>query len=1001
MIKLIIDWNSIALPHFFKWKDKDEALGYFLNEMVNKLNNTFDVKASEVLIVYDHATSRKGRQLIYKDYKAHRKSDLDEMEQKGLRQFLVEARLDMERAGAISVTHKNVEADDIILHLSHLFPDAIVWSGDKDLAQVRNIFYYRDDFYEAPDCPQGIDRFYIPLLHAIVGDPKDYGPELCKNGIGPALFNKIYDTFGDEGMEALELLIINKQLESLEEDLDEMPQLQKLIDDKDNIYLRYKLARPLRIRDYLLEWSARPNKGIKHFALRLEYEPEEFLITQDNFPEAIDELKDNIEKGHYITLDLETYHVDKSLAWLEKLNTIKDKKSKVLVDPLGSVITGIGIKCGRFAGYFSFEHKDTENLFSTDMDTLFAIVSQSKKIYCHNAIGFELPVIYNNTGCWLPNVEDTMLMASYIDENSSKGLKKLSERWLKYHQISYDEITQGKQMNELTAQHVLSYGLDDVYTTEVLARLFRTIMTAEKTIDAFDLVETEAMYSTAEAYVNGVSIDLDKLEKLKEEDYITYKKASNKVLAYLTEIGYPGVKFNPIEGLTPKEIKRAVSIVTKKPCKFNFRRYDKIKEYLKENYNLPKEMMEALENEDVENLNQFLIQYFEAEPLDVRSSKVMTELLYDHFGFPVRIRNKLTITQKQQGRTVGNPSADDDAIQHAIKYDASPEQQEFLKNILIMRECLTRKSLYYDPYPYLIHWSDGKIHSNLGQSKTTTRRFAPNNPNVNQLPKRGDGKKVREIFIASPHHVMISADFSGQELRAAAYFSEDPTLRAAFVGVNKIDLHSASGVKVDKLLDNLFNDDYNAFIKDKEKGTKETKKLRALGKGMNFSLQYFGTEMTLIRSLVVDKKLAEKMVKAYYNTYPKFIEWRENEAKLIKVKRYTRTKLGAKRHLHKYFYGGEISDYYIRSGVNFIIQSSCAEQTKYVWGKLKNLVKQYKGKLLFPVHDQVVLEVPTEVYEDFLPKFKKIMETRWWGDIPSTSDIEIGDNFGDLRGVKV
>ena len=1002
MIKLISDLNSVAFRHFYKQgKDADEARGTFIGAF-HTTCDAYDVSPKDCVFAYDPPDSRQGRQAIYPPYKTHRKQDLTPDEQEELRAFMDVIKEDLMEAGAITVTHPKVEGDDIVLYLAEKFPEAYIWGGDKDLFQAGNPIIHLDELKEPDDNPFGIPYWAIPLYHAIVGDPKDYGSDICKNGIGPSFMKKLYEVFGDYGLKELMKLIENRELKKLEEDLDDMPELAKLIKDERNVYLRWQLAKPLPVKDYLLKWQARMNLP----KLVLTPQIDEWKVDKSNFLEALDEFRTERDKGHPVVFDLETYHVPEALEWLKQINqNIKrSKRDYMWVDPLGSVITGLGIKCGQFAGYFSFNHKDTDNCTDQDLTLLIQEIAKGKKLVAHNAIGFELPVIYRNTGIWLPPVYDTMLMASYVDENNNKGLKGLTEKWLNYKQTSYADVTQGRQMNELTLDEVFQYGIDDVYTTEALYNLFKKIMAVEGTWDAFQKVEVKATLATAKAYERGVNFDPEELEKIKAEDKAAAEQAMNEIKRFLVERQIPGFQDELMAGLSVGEIKRAYQIFTGKPAKFRVRLLPKIIEAIKDD--VPVEFIEALEREDLDAANAVLAEYCQVKGLDVKSNKVMCKLLYEDLGYPVRFRGDVTDLMRRQGRTKGNPKADDVALRHAMAYDARDEEEKkLLQNIIRVREYLTRNSLYYTPYPYLRHWSDGRIHSSLGQSKTTSRRFAPQNPNVNQLPKKGEGKKVRNCLSATPGFTMVSADFSGQELRAAAFFSQDPTLLAAFVGDQKIDLHSAAGLKVDRLLDDVFKGDYDAFIKGKEEDHPEAKKLRALGKGMNFSLQYFGTAMTLIKNLVVEEDLAEKMVKAYYDTYPEFIKWREGEAKKIRQRRYSLTKLGARRHLHKYFYGGEISDHWIRSGVNFIIQSSSAEQTKIVWGNLVEVCEKYGAYLLFPVHDQVVCEVPNENLEAFLPEFLAVMEAPFWYEegktgIPSESDCEIGDRFGSLKPIE-
>ena len=92
-----------------------------------------------------------------------------------------------------------------------------------------------------------------------------------------------------------------------------------------------------------------------------------------------------------------------------------------------------------------------------------------------------------------------------------------------------------------------------------------------------------------------------------------------------------------------------------------------------------------------------------------------------------------------------------------------------------MKTCLTRRGLFYTSWPLYKHWKTGKIHMNFGQSRAATRRFTPNAPNGNQLPKKNEGKKVRRIVKAPKGYILCTMDFTGQELKLAAWQSQDPT----------------------------------------------------------------------------------------------------------------------------------------------------------------------------------------------------------------------------------
>lgn len=55
---------------------------------------------------------------------------------------------------------------------------------------------------------------------------------------------------------------------------------------------------------------------------------------------------------------------------------------------------------------------------------------------------------------------------------------------------------------------------------------------------------------------------------------------------------------------------------------------------------------------------------------------------------------------------------------------------------------------------------DGKIHTSLNQVGAETGRFSSSNPNLQQIPSRGEAKELRRIFGASKGNILLSSDFS-------------------------------------------------------------------------------------------------------------------------------------------------------------------------------------------------------------------------------------------------
>ncbi len=153
---------------------------------------------------------------------------------------------------------------------------------------------------------------------------------------------------------------------------------------------------------------------------------------------------------------------------------------------MGSSLTGMSLTFGsnmQYTVYISVDHADTANvakdLVRGFLEQLFATGVQ---IVIHST-AFEGPVLFNEFGShwmdngyqgFIPNWLDTKFEASYVDENFSLGLKKLSKRWFNYDQVDYKTVTtiDGTQykMNELTAQQDSTSSLSSLWRLKALTK---------------------------------------------------------------------------------------------------------------------------------------------------------------------------------------------------------------------------------------------------------------------------------------------------------------------------------------------------------------------------------------------------------------------------------------------------------------------------------------------------------------------------------------------------
>jgi DNA polymerase-1 len=119
----------------------------------------------------------------------------------------------------------------------------------------------------------------------------------------------------------------------------------------------------------------------------------------------------------------------------------------------------------------------------------------------------------------------------------------------------------------------------------------------------------------------------------------------------------------------------------------------------------------------------------------------------------------------------GAPSTDEEVLQKLAEDFPLP------KVLLEHRGLSKLKSTYTDKLPTMVNPNTGRVHTNYAQAVAITGRLASNDPNLQNIPVRtGEGRRIREAFIAAPGSVIVSADYSQIELRIMAHISGDEAM---------------------------------------------------------------------------------------------------------------------------------------------------------------------------------------------------------------------------------
>src|SRR6266403_4739990 len=151
---------------------------------------------------------------------------------------------------------------------------------------------------------------------------------------------------------------------------------------------------------------------------------------------------------------------------------------------------------------------------------------------------------------------------------------------------------------------------------------------------------------------------------------------------------------------------------------------------------------------------------------------------------------------------------------------------------------------------------DGRIHGEFNPLGTDTGWFSSSEPNMQNIT-RGE---IRTAFVASGGNVLVIADYSQIELRAAAYFSGDKRMIEAFVKGEDLHTKTASIVlgKSDKEI---------------------THENRQLAKALNFGFLYGQSAEGLVRyaktsyGVEMTEKQAAKTRAVFFKHYDGLARW--------------------------------------------------------------------------------------------------------------------------------
>jgi len=408
------------------------------------------------------------------------------------------------------------------------------------------------------------------------------------------------------------------------------------------------------------------------------------------------------------------------------------------------------------------------------------------------------------------------------------------------------------------------------------------------------------------------------------------------------------------------------------------------------------------------------------DQLNLDSPAQNMTLLYSKLGLPVRVFTKVNGKSKRfkWGLKPG-PATDDKAFETALAEDCEGENQwrgDVLSSVREVKSAQTRFKFYYNAYPKWVHPADGNVHPQVKNCGTVTRRPSSRDPNILAMTKKDGGKIRTAIRPLKPDHVIISPDWSGQELRILASESEDPVLLDAYLGSTLKDVHSITGASIapavlrvtyPEVLDTLqvkpTGMDYEQFVNalTVDSLAKAIGYVRKQAKGVNFLINYLGSAGTLSRNLSIPKERAQEFMDLTFKRYGRLRPWQQETINFAKTRGYTQTAYGNRRHMTQDILSpdGFVASRMERQAVNAVIQGCAADILKVTLSAIhkEGLFQAVGATLLAPVYDEMAISVPAEFCAYLIGELDRIMSVTPPGHaVPMVPEHCVGRSWGEM-----
>jgi len=356
------------------------------------------------------------------------------------------------------------------------------------------------------------------------------------------------------------------------------------------------------------------------------------------------------------------------------------------------------------------------------------------------------------------------------------------------------------------------------------------------------------------------------------------------------------------------------------------------------------------------------------EKFNINSPKQLSEILFE----------KLEISSSSLRKTATKKISTN--VDELLKIkDSHP----IIPLIIEYRGITKLKNSFLDTLPNFINLKTNRIHTIWNQGGTTTGRLSSEKPNLQNIPQKGDwGKQIRKAFVSKKSFSLVSLDYSQIELRLAAHLSGDVKMIEAF-NQDK-DIHKITAAYIHNIPED-----------------KVSASMRQRAKILNFGIIYGMGNKSFAQSADISLDEAKKFREEYFSNFSGLRNYLDFSLENAKKLGYAETIFGRKRFLPLLGGLGRIARGQERIALNMPIQGLAADIIKMAMVKIQELIKKKHMEediiTLIQIHDELIIEIKSDIIKEIVPIFKDIMENAVKLEVPLKVDVRIGNKWGEME----